>query len=250
MNLRVLGLSLLLQLTAQTTMADSANIAVAANFTAPMRELAREFEKTSDHRLVLSFASSGKFYAQIQHGAPFDVFLSADTVKPERLIGDGLGEKTSRFTYALGALALWSKDPALISDGPETLAAGNFHKLALANPRLAPYGEAAMATLAALKLDKVLQSRLVQGENIAQAYQYVSSGNAELGFVARSQLWREDGSTEGSVWLVPASFHPPIRQDAVLLTRGADNPAALALLTYLRSEPAQAIIRRYGYGVE
>lgn len=220
-------------------------VAVASNFAVPMKELAARFSQNSGHRAILSFGSSGKFTAQIQHGAPFDVFLSADQAKPEALVRAGMAEADSRFTYALGTLALWSAKEG--ADVLKQLQGGQFNRLALANPRLAPYGEAAVQTLAALGLQNTVAHRQVMGENISQTWQFVSSGNADLGFVALSQIMAAGQISSGSVWVVPSALHQPIRQDAVLLKKGRHNAAAEALLSFLQSDDATHVIRRYGY---
>lgn len=227
--------------------AEELTVAVASNFAVPMREIAAAFEQTSGQRVRLAFGSSGKFYAQIRSGAPFQVFLSADQSKPKALEEAGLAVPGSRFTYAVGALALWSRNADLIQGGPQILQQGSFRKLALANPRLAPYGAAAVEVLERLDAVEATRARWVRGENIAQAYQFVASGNAELGFVALSQIIADGKVTVGSSWLVPAGMHQPIRQDAVLLTRGAASEGARALLDFMRSERARAVIAAYGY---
>ena len=227
--------------------AETVNVAVAANFTAPMKAIAAEFEKDTGHEAKLAFASSGKFFAQIQNGAPFQVFLSADSEKPEKLAQAGMAVPGSRFTYALGSLVLWSPKLDFVDASGEVLKTGTFEHLALASPKLAPYGAAAQETLEKLGLWSNLQEKLVEGENIAQTLQFVATGNADLGFVALSQVMKDGQLTEGSSWIVPADLYSPIRQDAVILTGGADNPAATALMDYLKSEKAAAIIKSYGY---
>jgi molybdate transport system substrate-binding protein len=227
--------------------ADEVQVAVAANFTAPMKAIVAEFEKLTGHKAQLSFGGTGKFYAQIKNGAPFQVFLSADDETPAKLEQEGLAEAGSRFTYAVGTLALWSARPDVVDAKGEVLSRGSFAHLALANPKLAPYGAAAMETLEKLGLAAGLRAKFVQGENIAQAHQFVASGNAELGFVALSQVMKDGRITGGSAWIVPAEMHRPIRQDAVILNPGRDKAAANALLRYLRGRPAQSIIRSYGY---
>jgi molybdate transport system substrate-binding protein len=222
-------------------------VAVAANFSAPARRIAAEFEKDTGHRAVLTMGATGKFYAQIRNGAPFEVLLAADDTTPEKLTREGAAVVDSRFTYAIGRLALWSAQPGLVDNKGEVLAKGAFKHLALANPKLAPYGAAAVETLRSLKLLDGLQPRLVQGENIAQTYQFVSTGNAELGFVALSQVTSDGQPPAGSLWIVPAHLHQPIRQDAVLLTPAQARPAALAWLGYLRGEKARALIKGFGY---
>lgn len=231
-----------------TSRADTATVAVAANFAAPAKALIDRFMKTSEHQITLSTGSTGKLYAQIEHGAPFEVFLAADQERPARLEEQGLGVSGSRFTYAVGKLVLWSAQPELVDHHGDILKQGDFARLAIANPKLAPYGAAARETLQKLGVWSQVQPKLVMGENIAQTHQFVSTGNAELGFVALSQIQGEDKPT-GSYWQVPGSLHTPIRQDAVLLARGKHNEAAKQLLQYLRSEPAKALIESYGYGL-
>lgn len=225
--------------------AGEVQVAVAANFTAPMQKLASLFEAETGHKAVLSFGATGKFYPQIIHGAPFEVLLAADEATPARLVREGRG--SGRFTYAVGRLVLWSKQAGLVDDRGNVLRSGRIDRLALADPRLAPYGAAAVEALGKAGMLETLRSRFVQGENIAQTYQFVATGNAALGFVALSQVWADGKLREGSAWVVPAALHTPIRQDAVLLNRGKENAAATALLHYLRSDKARAVIRAYGY---
>jgi molybdate transport system substrate-binding protein len=225
-------------------------IAVASNFTAPMQAIAERFEQDTGHRALLAFGSTGKFYAQIRNGAPFEVLLAADEEIPSKLEGEGLGVAGSRFTYAIGTLVLWSGKEGYVDDQATVLTQRPFRHLAIANPKTAPYGAAAMATLAKLGLADSVRGKLVQGENIAQTYQFVASGNAELGFVALSQLLEEGEIRQGSAWIVPAAYHPPIRQDALLLAKGRGNPAAQALLDYLQSANAADVIQAYGYNPE
>lgn len=222
-------------------------VAVASNFTAPMQRIAREFERDTGHRAVVAFGSTGGFYAQIKNGAPFEVLLAADDETPARIEKEGLGVVGTRATYATGRLALWSATPGLVDDQGEVLRRGGFERLAIANPKLAPYGLAAIETLTTLGLLQRLQPKLVQGENITQTYQFVSSGNASVGFVAVSQITRDGKVAEGSSWIVPAALHRPIRQDAILLNPGKDRSAAAALLAYLGGPKARATIRSFGY---
>lgn len=224
-------------------------VAVAANFFAPMKAIAAEFEKTTGHRAVLSSGATGKFYAQIQSGAPFDVFLAADDETPARLDKENATVAGSRFTYATGKLVLWSARPDLVDAKGEVLRSAKFAHIALAAPKLAPYGAAAVETLTRLGLLAQLEPRFVQGESIGQAFSFVSTGNAELGFVALSQVWENGKLRSGSAWIVPAELHGPIRQDAVLLARGKDNAAAAALMAYLKSDAAKAVTRSFGYDV-
>lgn len=224
-------------------------VAVAANFAAPMQAIAADFEKATGHRVVMSTGATGKFYAQIRSGAPFDVFLAADNETPARLDSENATVAGSRFTYAIGQLALWSADPGRVDAEGAVLRRGDFKHIALASPKLAPYGAAALETMTKLGLLAQLQPKFVQGESIGQTYTFVASGNAELGFVALSQVWEAGRIKSGSAWVVPAALHAPIRQDAVLLSRGQDNAAATALMRFLRSEPAKAVIRAFGYAV-
>jgi molybdate transport system substrate-binding protein len=227
--------------------AGEVSVAVAANFTAPMQKIAAEFEKDTGHRAQLAFGATGKFYAQIAHGAPFEVLLAADDETPARLEHEQLAAPATRFTYAIGKLVLWSPREGYVDDRGEVLTKGDFKHLAIANPRTAPYGTAAVEAMRKLGVFDALQPRFVQGENIAQAYQFVATGNAELGFVALSQVLKDGKLASGSAWPVPASLHAPIRQDAVALARGRHNPAVQALLAYLKGDKARAIIKSYGY---
>ena len=224
-------------------------VAVAANFTAPAQQIAAEFERKTGHKAVLSFGATGKFYAQISHGAPFELFLAADDSTPARLEKENQALPGSRFTYAIGRLVLWSARPDWVDAQGDILKSGKFEHLAIANPKTAPYGSAAVETLGKLKLLDVVQRKFVQGENIAQTLQFVSTGNAELGFVALSQVFKDGKLTSGSAWIVPAELHEPILQDVVMLARGKDNPAAKAFLEYLKSPYAHALIKSYGYGL-
>jgi molybdate transport system substrate-binding protein len=223
-------------------------VAVAANFTAPMQRIAAQFEQDTGNKAVLSFGSTGKFYAQIRNGAPFEVFLAADDDTPAKLEQEGLGLPGTRFTYAIGQLALWSPKDGYVDARGDVLRTGRFAHLAIGNPRTAPYGAAAVETLTKLALYERLKPKLVEGENISQTQQFVSTGNAELGFVALSQVWKDGKLTSGSAWIVPSKLYGPIRQDAVILKKGEANPAARALASYLTSAKAKAIIRAYGYG--
>ncbi|WKJ89427.1 molybdate ABC transporter substrate-binding protein [Methylomonas montana] len=229
--------------------AETTLVAVAANFTKPMTEIAEAFKKASGHSAKLSFGSSGKFVAQFENGAPFEVFLSADDKSPLKLEQSGLAVAGSRFTYAIGKLVLWSNNPDYVDEQGQILAKGDFKHLALADPKLAPYGAAAVEVLKNQGLLEKLQPLFVQGENIAQTHQFISTGNAELGFVALSQVIDHGKVGTGSGWIVPENLHSPILQDAVLLKTGAENPAAQALLAFLKSPPALAIIEKYGYAL-
>lgn len=223
------------------------SVAVAANFAAPMAQIATAFEQDTGHKAVLSLGSTGKLYAQIRNGAPFHVFLSADQETPARLEQDQQVVPGSRFTYAVGRLVLWSRQSALVDERGEVLRQGRFERIAMADPRLAPYGAAAVQVMDRLNVRRALQGRLVQGENIATAFQWVHTGSATLGFVALSQVMVDGKIAQGSAWVVPTTMHTPLRQDAVALNAGQGNPAAAALLTYLKSERARSIMRAFGY---
>jgi len=227
--------------------AGEVRVAVAANFTSAMKDIAADFERRSGHHVVLSFGSTGSLYAQIHHGAPYDLFLAADERRPKLLEQEGTAVAGTRFTYAIGRLVLWSAKPGVVDARGDVLKHGSFARLAIANPKTAPYGAAAQQVLEHLKLWHALQPRIVRGENIAQTHQFVATGNAELGFVALSQVVKTGG---GSQWQVPQTLYPPIRQQAVLLVRGKDKPAAHALLDYLRSAAGRNVIERFGYGTE
>ncbi len=220
------------------------NVAVAANFTEAAKEIAAAFERKTGHKVVLSFGSSGQFYTQITQDAPFQVFLSADQERPEKAVAEGYGVPGSTFTYAVGKLVLWSKDANLVN-GATTLRQGSFSKIALANPAAAPYGAAAIETMKALHVYDLLAPKIVQGNNIAQTFQFIETGNAELGFVALSQVVER---TEGSRWLVPGNLYTPIKQDAVLLKKGAGSDAAKAFLDFLKGPEAAAVEAKFGYG--
>lgn len=230
--------------------AGEVQVAVASNFTAPMQVIAERFEALTGHKALLAFGSTGKLYAQIRNGAPFAVLLAADEQVPAKLESEGLGVTGSRFTYATGTLVLWSAKDDYVDDQASVLTQRAFRHLAVANPKTAPYGAAALATLKKLGVLESVSDRLVQGENIAQTHHFVSSGNAELGFVALSQVLEKGRIRSGSGWIVPASYHPPIRQDALLLTSAQDNAAAHALLDYLKSAAATEVIKAYGYRAE
>lgn len=222
-------------------------VAVAANFSKPMTEIVSQFEKATGHSAKLSFGSSGKFVSQLENGGPFEVLLSADEKGPEKLEQAGLTVPNSRFVYALGKLVLWSATPNFVDDKGKILMTSNFKHLALADPKVAPYGAAAIDVLKKMKLFEKLQPMFVQGENIAQTYQFISTANAELGFLALSQVIKNGKIVGGSSWIIPDNLHAPIRQGAVLMKKGAENPAARALIDYLKSIPALAIIKKYGY---
>lgn len=241
------ALSLCLSAAQAGTVADTVQVAVASNFTATLQKLAADFEQQSGHRLLISAGSTGKLAAQIRNGAPFDVYLSADDTQPRQLAVEGLAIAGTQFTYAIGRLVLWSPQSDLIDARGGILRSDRFAKLAIANPKTAPYGAAARQVMQHLGVWSRLEARLVYGENIAQTFQFVSSGNATLGFVALAQL--NDRKAQGSRWPVPEALHAPLRQDAVLLKRAADNAGARDFLDYLRTPAARARIAADGYGV-
>lgn len=227
--------------------AATVHVAVASNFIAPMRALATSFEQSTGHKLILSSGATGKFYAQIRNDAPYEVLLAADADTPKRLTAEGLTVPGSGFTYAIGRLALWSRKDGVV-DASGAVLKRPPAPLAIANPRVAPYGAAAVEVMEKLGVYKNLRHQLVQGENIAQAYQFVATGNAPLGFVAVSQILENGKLREGSAWMVPEHLHQPIRQDAVILKKGQGNPAAAALSAFLQSAPARRVIASFGYG--
>ena len=237
----VAGLTLLLG--AGAASAADVQVAVAANFTEPAKEIAAAFEARTHDHVALSFGSSGQFYTQIAHGAPFEVMLSADADRPERIEKENLGVAGTRFTYATGKLVLWSATAGLVDSRGAVLKGGKFEKLSIADPETAPYGVAAVQTMQKLGVYDALQPKIVKGTSITQAYQFVKSGAAELGFVALSQVVADPS---GSRWLVPESDHAPIDQQAILLMPGANDPAAKAFLAFLKGGQARAIIKRYG----
>jgi len=228
-------------------LAAEVQVAVAANFTAPMQQIAVEFEKDTGHKAQLVFGATGKFYAQISNGAPFEVLLAADDTTPAKLEKELLAVPRTRTTYAIGKLVLWSAKEGTVDGQGEVLKKGDFKHLALANPKTAPYGAAAIETMKQLGVLENLRPRFVQGESIAQTHQFIATGNAELGFVALSQVFKDGKVTSGSAWIVPNKLYAPIRQDAVVLAKGRNNPAAAALMDYLKSDKARAIIKSYGY---
>ena len=227
-------------------LAEQVLVAVAANFVPPFREVAMEFEKATGHNVQVASGSSGNFYAQVKNGAPFDVFFSADNERPKLLEDEGLGVKGSRFTYAIGRLVLWSLDPDLVK-GEGTLRSERFKHLAIANPKTAPYGVAAMQAMQKLGVWESVQPRLVMGESLGQTIGFIESGNAELGFLALSQVMDPKMKGKGGRWDVPSNLHEPIQQDVVLLAKGKENQAAKALLEFMGGPQATAIIGRYGY---
>jgi molybdate transport system substrate-binding protein len=244
---RTIILSTIALLASMPATAEMVRVAVAANFTAPMKSIVDAFNQQTGHTAQPVFGSSGKLYAQIMNGAPYQMFLSADSAKPEKLIEQNMALSETRFTYAKGALVLWSADEKQAPVGPDTLKQVPLQRLAIANARLAPYGRAAHETLQRLDLKSAVEDKIVTGENISQTYQFVSTRNAEFGFVALSQVIENGKIKKGAGWIVPQSYHEPIRQDAVLLKSGESNAAARALMDFLKSDTALALIRDYGY---
>ncbi len=232
---------------ATLTHADEVQVAVAANFTGPMQVIAPLFERDTGHKVVSSFGATGKFYAQVVNGAPFEVLLAADDETPARMVREGHAVAGTPFTYAIGTLVLWSAKADFVDGKGEILKKGGFKHLAIANPKTAPYGAAALQAMSKLGVVETLKPLFVQGENISQTQQFVATGAAELGFIAYSQVIRNGRIGSGSGWIVPAKLYDPIRQDAVILARGRDKPAALALLNYLKGDKARAIIQSFGY---
>ena len=230
--------------------ADVVQVAVAANFTAPARALAEVFARTTGHEARLSFGATGAFYTQIKNGAPFDVLLAADDERPARLEKEGDTVAGSRFTYATGQLVLWSAKPGFVDDQGAVLKGGHFGKIAIANPKNAPYGAAAVEAMEKLGLAATLQPKLVTGESIGQTFNFIATGNAELGFVALAQVLEGGKLKSGSMWVVPAQYHAPIIQDAVILNRAASNPAAKAWMELLKTPQSKELIRSYGYAVK
>lgn len=212
-----------------------------------MQVIAADFEKATGNKVVASFGATGQFYAQIKNGAPFEVLLSADDSTPAKLESEGLTVSGTRFTYATGALALWSAQDGYVDANGDVLKRNQFRHLSIANPKTAPYGLAAMQVLDKLGLTQAVASKIVEGQNISQTQQFVATGNAELGFVALSQIYRNGKITSGSAWIVPASLHEPIKQDAVILVKGNDSPAAKAFVEYLKGPKAAEVIKSFGY---
>ena len=244
-----LGLAFALAASAFAARADEVQVAVAANFTAPMKEIATAFEAATGHKAVLAFGSTGKFYSQIKNGAPFEVLLAADDATPKKLETEGAAVANTRFTYAIGKLVLWSAKPDFVDDKGKVLKEGKFEHLSIANPKLAPYGAAGVEVMKKLGVFETLEPKLVQADNIAQAFQFVESGNAELGFVALSQVIKDGKIGSGSGWIVNPKLYTPIRQDAIVLTKGEGKPAATALMKFLKGDKAKAVIKSFGYGL-
>ncbi len=232
---------------ATSAFAGEVTVAVAANFTAPVQAIAADFEKDTGNKVVASFGATGQFYAQIKNGAPFEVFLAADDSTPAKLEKEGMTVPGSRFTYATGALALWSAKDGYVDDKGDVLKKNAFTHIAIANPKAAPYGLAGYQTLDKLGLTDAIKPKVVEGQNISQTQQFVATGNAELGFVALSQIYKSGKITSSSAWIVPADLHEPIKQDAVILNKGKDNPVAKQFEDYLKGPKAAEIIKSYGY---
>ncbi len=232
-----------------STLASAAEVkvAVSANFAQTLKEISTVFEKDTGHKLAITQGSTGKLYAQISQGAPFEVFLSADDETPEKLVTEGKAINGTRFTYAIGRLALWSPKPDLVDEGGQVLKTDKFRFLAIANARVAPYGRAAVQVMQKLGVLASIEPRVVQGESITQTFQFVSTGNAQLGFVALSQISENGKIKSGSAWIVPENMHEQLRQDAVLLNPGKDSAAAAAVLNFLKSDKAKKIIAAHGY---
>ena len=247
MKIRVLFALVASLLPALVAHADEIKVAVAANFAQTMKEIATEFEKESGHKVTLSQGATGKFYAQISNGAPFDVFLSADDETPARLVKEGKAVTGTQFSYAIGRLVLWSPDANLVDSGGSVLKSNKFKHLAIANAKVAPYGRAAVQTMQKMGVLMTVEPRVVQGESITQTHQFVSSGNAQLGFVALSQVLENGKVKTGSAWIVPDDMHEQLRQDGVLLNPGRQSRAAQALLDYFKTDKAKKIIERHGY---
>ena len=227
--------------------AGEVSVAVAANFTAPMKKIAADFEKDTGHKAHLAFGATGAFYTQIKNGAPFAILLAADDETPAKIEKEGLGVAGTRFTYATGKLVLWSKKAGFVDSKGQVLKLGQFDKIAIANPKLAPYGAAAMQVLNQMGLTDAIAPKVVEGANIGQTFQFASSENAALGFVALSQVFENGVIKDGSGWIVPTSMYSPIKQDAMVLNPGKDSEAATALMKYLRGEKAKAVILSFGY---
>ncbi|MEH6471362.1 MAG: molybdate ABC transporter substrate-binding protein [Halopseudomonas sp.] len=247
-SLKNLALTTALLLLCQPVTAGQLIAAVAANFTGASKKIVERFESNSGHQVKISYGSTGKLFSQIKHGAPFEVFLAADSAHPQKAIADQLAIPGSRFSYAHGKLVLWSAQADRFSNGEDYLRQGQFKRIAIANPSTAPYGLAAQQLLIQLGIEQSLHSKLVRGESIAQAFQFTATGNAQVGLVAQSQLnhWKGD---PGSQWIVPEDYYPAIDQQAVLLNKGQHNPVAVEFLKFLKGPEARRIINQYGYNL-
>jgi len=240
---------LALMLITMQSNAEVVRVAVAANFTDASRAIAPLFEKATGHILKISYGSTGKLYAQIEHGAPYDIFMAADTERPAKAIKTRLAVPDSQYVYAKGKLVLWSANPGLFEDGEAFLRSGRFKHLALANPKTAPYGLAAQQVMQQIGIWSDVQNKLVRGDSIAQTFQFVATENSEIGFVAYSQVKGWKGES-GSTWEIPADLYQPIDQAAVLLIKGEDNPAAHAFIDFMKSDAAHKVIKSFGYGIK
>lgn len=249
MHFLKLALPLFCLLLSATAHGAEVQVAVAANFTKPMEKIATDFERSTGHKAVIAFGTVGKFYSQIQNGAPFEVLVSADEDTPKRLESDELAVKGSRYTYATGKLVLYSTKPGFVDGNGDILKRGDFRHIAIANPKVAVYGAVAVEVMKQKNVYEELESKFVLGESITQTYQFVATGNAELGFVALSQIYKDGEYATGSYWIVPQADYPAIKQDIVLLKKGADNQAAKALLEYMKSDEVKNIIQSYGYSL-
>lgn len=247
MNMLHSIISAMLLLISSLGFAGEVRVAVAANFAQTLKEISSAFEKDTGHKIALTQGSTGKLYAQISQGAPFDVLLSADDETPEKLIKEGKAVSGTQFTYAIGRLALWSPKPDLVDDGGQVLKTDKFRFIAIANARVAPYGRAAVQTMQKLGVLSSIEPRVVQGESITQTFQFVSTGNAQLGFVALSQILEHGKIKSGSAWIVPEMMHETLKQDVVLLSPGKDSVAATAFLNFLKTDKAKKIIAAHGY---
>lgn len=243
------GLAVMLAVSTASAWAEDVPVAVAANFTKPMEKIAADFEKATGNKVVASFGSSGKLLEQIKNGAPFEVFLSADQSKPKKVEEEKLDVPGSRFTYAVGKLVLWSAKPGVVDDKGEVLKTGSFAHIAIANPETAPYGKAAMEAMTKMGVLEALQPKIVQGESISQTKEFVSSGNAELGFVALSQVIKDGKISDGSSWMVSPDLYTPMNQDAILLKTGESSEAAKAFMEYLKSDEVKTLIQSFGYAL-
>jgi molybdate transport system substrate-binding protein len=239
-----IGLTAVIAFSTVTAWAEEVHVAVAANFIKPMEKIAADFEKATGNKVLTAAGASGKLVEQMKNGAPFEVFLSADQHNPMKLETEKLDVPGSRYTYAIGKLVLWSAKPGYVDDKGAVLKTGDFQHIAIADPKTAPYGKAALSVMEKMALLDTLKPKIVQGDSIAQTQAFVGSGNAELGFVALSQVIKD---TTGSSWMVPQDWYEPLSQDVILLKTGENNAAAKALLDYLKTAPAQAVIKDYGY---
>lgn len=249
LNVSLLAAVLLFASVAGSVSAGEVNVAVAANFSLPAQQIANLFQKESGHTVKLSFGSTGKLYSQIKEGAPFDVLLAADDKTPRLMEQEGLAVADTSFVYALGKLVLWSATPGFVDDKGAVLKKGSYNRIAYADPRLAPYGLAALEAMQKMNVWDKVQNRLVTGDSIAQTYQFAATGNAELAFIALSQITRDGKVTDGSWWIVPAELYSPIKQSATELAAAKDKAAAGEFLVFLKSEKALTIIQGFGYGL-